>query len=51
MDAVVLALGNLEKADANMLGFIWNGVASGSPDRYSRYEKHCRNQAEAPRPS
>ncbi|MCH7711980.1 MAG: polysaccharide biosynthesis tyrosine autokinase [Chloroflexi bacterium] len=49
MDAVVLALGNLEKAGANMLGFIWNGVTSGSPGRYSRYQKHCRKQSEAGR--
>lgn len=47
--AVVLALGNLEKAGANMLGSIWNGVASGTPGRYSRYQKHCRKQAESGR--
>ncbi|PKB78126.1 MAG: hypothetical protein BZY88_19825 [SAR202 cluster bacterium Io17-Chloro-G9] len=49
LDAVGLALGNLEKAGANILGFIWNGVASGSVGRYTRYQKHCRKQAEAGR--
>lgn len=47
LDAVVMALGNLEKAGANMMGFIWNGVSSGSSSRYSRYQKHCRKQAQA----
>ncbi|PKB65069.1 MAG: hypothetical protein BZY80_01015 [SAR202 cluster bacterium Io17-Chloro-G2] len=49
MDAVVFAMGNLEKAGANMLGFVWNGVTSRSPGRYSRYQKHCRKQVEAGR--
>ena len=44
LDAVVMALGNLEKAGAAMVGFIWNGVASRSSGRYARYQKHCRKQ-------
>ena len=48
LDAVGLALGNLEKAGANMLGFIWNGAASGSPAQFARYQKHCKKQSKAP---
>ncbi len=49
LDAVGLALGNLEQAGAKMLSFIWNGASSGSLSRYSRYQKHCRKQTEAGR--
>ena len=47
LDSVGIALGNLGKAGANMLGFIWNGQATGSPGRFSRYQKHCRKQSES----
>ena len=39
------ALGNLEKANARVLGFIWNRVALGSIAHYARYEKYCRSRA------
>lgn len=44
LDAAVMALGNLEMAGAKMMGFIWDGVSSHSSSRYSRDQKHCRNQ-------
>ena len=40
-----LALGNLEKANARVLGFIWNRVPLGSIASYARYEKQCRSRA------
>ena len=41
-----VALGNLEKANARVLGFIWNRVAKNSINDYTRYQKHCRTQSE-----
>ena len=40
-----LALGNREKANARVLGFIWNRVPRGSIANYARYEKQCRSRA------
>ena len=41
---VKLALGNLEKANTRVLGFIWNRVARGSVARYVRYERESRSR-------
>ena len=46
--AVRLALGNLEKANARVLGFIWNRVPRGSITHYARYGKQRRSRAANP---